>query len=295
MSTMEKKRAPQSQPQPGPQQQQPPGLEKKMSPAPLDEDPRYKGSGKLQGKTALITGGDSGIGRAAAIAYAKEGADLAIIYLEQEEEDAERTCKRIEELGRRCIKIPGDIGDENFCQEAVKKTVDEFGRLDILVNNAAEQRIIQGIEELTREQIEQTFRTNIFGFFYLTKAALPHLKEGSAIINSTSVQAYEPKPGLMDYATTKAAILNFTRSLAKELAERGIRVNGVAPGPIWTPLIPSSFPPEAMEEFGKSTLLKRPGQPCEVAPAYVFLASEVDSSYITGQIIHPNGGSAMVS
>jgi NAD(P)-dependent dehydrogenase (short-subunit alcohol dehydrogenase family) len=292
---MEKKRAPQSQPQPGPQQQQPPGLEKKMSPAPLDEDPRYKGSGKLQGKTALITGGDSGIGRAVAIAYAKEGADLAIIYLEQEEEDAERTCKRIEELGRRCIKIPGDIGDENFCQEAVKKTVDEFGRLDILVNNAAEQRIIQGIEELTREQIEQTFRTNIFGFFYLTKAALPHLKEGSAIINSTSVQAYEPKPGLMDYATTKAAILNFTRSLAKELAERGIRVNGVAPGPIWTPLIPSSFPPEAMEEFGKSTLLKRPGQPCEVAPAYVFLASEVDSSYITGQIIHPNGGSAMVS
>jgi NAD(P)-dependent dehydrogenase (short-subunit alcohol dehydrogenase family) len=294
-ATKEQPSIPQVQPQPAPQQQPPPGLERRMNPVPVDEDPRYRPSGKLQGKVALVTGGDSGIGRAVAILFAREGAEVAIVYLPEEEEDADRTCNRLGELGRRCLKLPGDLGEESFCQEVVERTVGELGRLDILVNNAAEQHILKSLEELTREQLEKTFRTNIFSFFSLTRAALPHLQPGSCIINSTSIQAYEPKPHLMDYASTKAAILNFTRSLARELAERGIRVNGVAPGPIWTPLIPTSFSPEAVEQFGKSTMLKRPGQPCEVAPSYLFLASELDSSYVTGQILHPNGGSGTVS
>ncbi|MDB6109194.1 MAG: short-chain dehydrogenase/reductase [Pedosphaera sp.] len=279
---------------PPPQHQELPGQESKMVPAPIDEDPRYQGSGKLAKKVALITGGDSGIGRAVAIAFAKEGADLALVYL-NEEEDAEFTRHRAQELGRDCIKISGDVGDEEFTRRAVAQTVQKFGHLDILVNNAAEQQVTHGIEEIDDAHLERTIRTNLFGYFHMTKAALPHLKEGDAIINTTSIQAYEPKPGLMDYATTKAAILNLTRSLAKELSPRGIRVNGVAPGPVWTPLIPASYPSDKLPEFGKDTPMKRPAQPAEIAPSYVFLASDIDSSYMTGQVLHPNGGSGMYS
>ncbi|MDB6028057.1 MAG: short-chain dehydrogenase/reductase [Verrucomicrobiales bacterium] len=286
--------SPSTQRVPPPQKQELPGKQTKMVPKPLDEDPRYKGSGKLEGKVAIITGGDSGIGRAAAIAFAKEGADVAIVYL-SEEKDAQQTQQRIAQLGRRCIKIRGDVGDEKLCQKIVDQTVREFGHLEILVNNAAEQHVIKGLEELSAEQLLKTYKTNFFGYVYLTRAALPELKAGASIINTTSIQAYEPDPYLMDYASTKGAILNFTRSLARELAAKGIRVNGVAPGPIWTPLIPASFEPEKMEKFGRDTPLKRPGQPSECAPSYVFLASEIDSSYMTGQVLHPNGGSGMYS
>lgn len=295
VATAEQFKEPSDQPHPGPQEQEPPGLENRMSPRPMDEDPRYQGSGKLKGKVALITGGDSGIGRAVAIAFAKEGADIAIVYLSEEEEDAERTRRRIEELGRRFLKIPGDVGDPKFCEEAVERTARELGKLDILVNNAAEQHVGEGIEDVTPEQLEKTFRTNFFGYFNLARAAVRRMKQGGCIINNTSIQAYRPKPKLIDYASTKAAILNFTRSLATEMAERGIRVNGVAPGPIWTPLIPSTFPPDQVEKFGKDVPLGRPGQPSEVAPAFVFLASEIDSSYITGQVLHVNGGGGMFS
>lgn len=275
-------------PQPAQQQDQRPGIESEMTPLPRAEDPQYRGSGKLQGKVALITGGDSGIGRAVAIAFAKEGADSAISYL-NEHGDAEETNRLVEEHGQKCILIAGDIGDEQFCQQLVQRTVDELGRLDILVNNAAEQHPQESIEQISAEQLERTFRTNIFSMFYLTKAALKHLKEGSTIINSTSVTAYKGSPQLLDYSSTKGAIVAFTRSLSQALAEKKIRVNGVAPGPIWTPLIPSTFPPEKVEKFGADTPLKRPGQPEEVANCYVFLAAE-DSSYITGQVLHPNGG-----
>jgi NAD(P)-dependent dehydrogenase (short-subunit alcohol dehydrogenase family) len=267
---------------------QPPGLEAEMNPKPESENPSYKGSGKLEGKVALITGGDSGIGKAVAIAFAKEGADVAIIYL-SEHEDAKQTVSEIEQEGRQCLAIAGDVGKESFCQRAVEKVIKKFGRLDILVNNAAEQHTQEKLEDITSEQLERTFRTNIFSQFYLTKAALPHLGEGSAIINTTSVTAYRGSESLLDYASTKGAIVAFTRSLALNLAERGIRVNGVAPGPIWTPLIPSTMPKEKVEKFGQDTPLKRPGQPEEVAPSYVFLASD-DASYFTGQILHPNGG-----
>jgi NAD(P)-dependent dehydrogenase (short-subunit alcohol dehydrogenase family) len=268
-------------------QDQQPGLETEMVPKP-DTEPRFRGADRLKGKVALITGGDSGIGRAVARAFAREGADVAISYL-NEHQDAADTKKLIEEEGRRCITIPGDIGSEDFCKEIVDRTVRELGGLDILVNNAAEQHVQESVEDISAEQLERTFRTNIFSQFYLTKAAMPHLKKGSAIINTTSITAFRGKPELMDYASTKGAILAFTRSLAQECAEKGIRVNAVAPGPIWTPLIPASFDPKKVEEFGSNTLMKRAGQPNEVAPAYVFLASE-DASYITGQTIHPNGG-----
>ncbi|WP_119315833.1 SDR family oxidoreductase [Calidithermus terrae] len=267
---------------------EPPGLESEMRPRPKAEDPGYRGCGKLEGKVALVTGGDSGIGRAVAIAFAKEGADVAIAYL-QEHSDAEETKRRVEEHGRRCIAIAGDLGDEVVCRQVVQRVIETFGRLDVLVNNAAEQTPQERLEDISAEQLERTFRTNIFAYFYLTKAALPHLKEGSAVINTTSVTAYRGSPHLLDYSATKGAIVAFTRSLAGNLVKRGIRVNGVAPGPIWTPLIPSTFPEEKVEKFGEDVPMGRPGQPEEVAPSYVFLASD-DASYFAGQILHPNGG-----
>ncbi|MED4400575.1 SDR family oxidoreductase [Metabacillus fastidiosus] len=274
--------------QPPQHQQEQPGVESKMVPDSLTENPEYKGSGKLRGKVAFITGGDSGIGKAVALAYAKEGADVAIGYLD-EQEDAEQTKLEIRAQGVQCLLLPGDIGDESFCQEAISKIVEELGGLDILVNNAAEQHPQQSIEDISAEQLQKTFRTNIFSMFYLTKAALKHLNEGSAIINTTSVTAYEGNEQLIDYSCTKGAIVAFTRSMAKSLVSKGIRVNAVAPGPIWTPLIPSTFPEESVETFGKDTPMNRPGQPEELAPAYVLLASS-DSSYMTGQVIHINGG-----
>ncbi len=265
-----------------------PGKEKEMTPKPQDEDIGYKGSDKLTQKIALITGGDSGIGRAVAIAFAKEGADIAIIYL-NEHEDAKETKNKVEKQGRRCILISGDVGDEKFCHKAVEQTVKELGGLDILLNGAAEQHPQEDIQNITKEQLERTFRTNIFSCFYLVKAALNHMKEGSVIINTTSVTAYKGNPTLLDYSSTKGAIVAFTRSLSRNLVKKGIRVNAVAPGPIWTPLIPSTFDEKKVSEFGSNTPMGRAGQPYEVAPCYVFLASR-DSSYLTGQVLHPNGG-----
>jgi NAD(P)-dependent dehydrogenase (short-subunit alcohol dehydrogenase family) len=275
-------------PQPPQHQDEQPGIESVMTPRPQAEDRNYRGSGKLANKVALITGGDSGIGRAVAIAFAKEGADVAIAYL-NEHGDAQETQALVAKEGRRCIAVAGDVGNEGFCQQVVQDTVHAFGRLDILVNNAAEQHPQESIEDITGEQLERTFRTNIFSFFYMTKAALSHLRDGSAIINTTSVTAYRGSPHLLDYSATKGAIVSFTRSLAKALVGQGIRVNGVAPGPIWTPLIPATFPAERVASFGADVPMQRAGQPEEVAPSYVFLASD-DASYMAGQILHPNGG-----
>ena len=274
-------------------QDQQPGREYEMRPRPEAVRRAYRGSGKLQGKAALITGGDSGIGRAVAVLFAREGADVAILYL-NEHKDAEETKHMVAAEGRRCVPIAGDIGSEQFCRDAVERTVKELGKLDILINNAAEQHPKQKIEEITEEQLERTFRTNIFSMFFLTKAALKHLKDGATIINTTSVTAYRGSGGLLDYASTKGAIVAFTRSLSENLVKKGIRVNGVAPGPIWTPLIPSTFPPEKVEKFGGDVPMGRPGEPSEVAPCYVFLASD-DSSYMSGQILHPNGGEPVES
>lgn len=274
--------------QPAQHQNRQPGLESLMRPKPESEDRDYKACGKLGGKVALVTGGDSGIGRAAAIAFAKEGADVAIVYLD-EHSDAEETKRLVQAEGRKCLTLAGDIGDEKFCQEVVRHTVEVLGRLDILVNNAAEQHPQDSIDKISASQLERTFRTNIFSQFYLTKAALPHLKQGSTIINTTSVTAYRGSPQLLDYAATKGAIVAFTRSLSKALIDKGIRVNGIAPGPIWTPLIPSTFDADHVAEFGGDVPMKRPGQPEELAASYVFLASD-DSSYMAGQILHPNGG-----
>ena len=269
-------------------QDEQPGMEYKMKPRPQAEDDSYRGSGKLTGKVALITGGDSGIGRAVAIAFAKEGANVSIVYLD-EHKDAQETKSMVEEHGTACILIPGDIGDEQFCREAVEQTVQQLNRLDILVNNAAVQFPQKSITDISAEQLEKTFRTNIFAMFFLVKAAMPHLKEGSAIINTTSVTAYRGSPNLLDYSSTKGAIVSFTRSLAHMLVEKGIRVNAVAPGPIWTPLIPATFPADKVSKFGSDVPMGRAGQPEEVAPSYVFLASD-DASYVTGQVLHPNGG-----
>jgi NAD(P)-dependent dehydrogenase (short-subunit alcohol dehydrogenase family) len=277
--------------QPPQQQDRRPGLESEMTPRPKTEDRQHHGSGKLRGKIALITGGDSGIGRAVAVAFAREGSDVAVVYL-NEHKDAEETARLVEQEGRRCLTIAGDVGTFRFCRESVDRTLHEFGRLDILVNNAAEQHPQQSIIDISPEQLERTFRTNIFSFFYMAQAALPHLRQGSAILNTTSVTAYKGSAHLLDYSSTKGAIVSFTRSLSQALAEKHIRVNAVAPGPIWTPLIPSTFPPEKVETFGSDVPLKRAGQPEEVAPSYVFLASD-DASYMTGQVLHPNGGTVV--
>lgn len=268
-----------------------PGKQHEMQQQPHTDRPEQSGSGKLKNKAAIITGGDSGIGRAVAIAFAKEGAEVAIVYI-TEDKDAAETKRLVESYGAKCLTIKGDLGDKNFCKEVVQKTVDEFGHLDILVNNAAEQHPQESIEDITEEQLERTFRTNIFAMFFLTQHALRHLGKDASIVNTASVTAYKGNPMLLDYSSTKGAIIGFTRSLALALADRGIRVNAVAPGPIWTPLIPSTFPPEKVESFGKDTALKRPGQPDEVAQAYVYLASQ-DGSYVTGQTIHVNGGSVV--
>lgn len=266
-----------------------PGRETQMDPEPLVMREQYRGSGKLNGKVALITGGDSGIGRSVAVHFAREGADVAIIYLE-ESADAQETRRMVRDEGRRCLLLEGNCRSANFCRTAVAEVVSVLGKLNILVNNAAEQHVRQNLEDIDDEQLRATFETNIFPYFYITKAALEHLQQGDAIVNTGSITSFHGSAILMDYAATKGAIQAFTFSLAQSLAERGIRVNGVAPGPIWTPLIPATFPPENVETFGQNTLMKRAGQPAEVAPAYVFLASE-DASFITGQFIHINGGS----
>ena len=269
-------------------QKQQPGLESKMRPKPVSDRREYRGSGKLQGKVALITGGDSGIGRAVAIAFAKEGADVAIVYLE-ETDDARETRELVEAQGQKCQLLKGDIGKEANCKKIVEQTVKKLGRLDVLVNNAAEQHPQKSILDISAEQLEKTFRTNIFAMIYLTKAALPHLKKGSTIINTASITAYRGSEELIDYSATKGAIVSFTRALSTSLLSKGIRVNGVAPGPIWTPLIPATFKADKVAEFGDQTPMKRAGQPEELAPAYVYLACE-DSSYVAGQFIHVNGG-----
>ncbi|ACG80040.1 oxidoreductase, short chain dehydrogenase/reductase family (plasmid) [Phenylobacterium zucineum HLK1] len=274
------------------QSQTPPGTTSQMEPKPDHGEHSYKGSGRLAGKAALITGGDSGIGRAVAIAFAREGADVAIGYL-NEHDDAEETRRWVETAGRRCLLLPGDLADPAHCRALVEKTVSEFGRLDVLVNNAAEQATYQSLDEITEEAWARTFQVNIHAMFHLAKAALPHLKPGSAIINTTSVNADDPNPSLLPYATTKGAIQNFTAGLAQMLAEKGVRVNCVAPGPIWTPLIPATMPPEKVKQFGANTPMKRPGQPKEVAPVYVLLASD-EASYVSGATVAVTGGRPML-
>jgi len=268
-----------------------PGHESRLEPKP-DWEPRFKGSDRLKGKVALVTGADSGIGRAVAALFAREGADIAIIYL-CEHDDAAKAKTIVEQEGAKAITIAGDLGDKAFCDQAVAQVVKEFGRLDILVNNAGEQHADKDIRDITDDQLRRTFQTNIFSMFYLTQAALPHLKKGAAIINCTSITSYKGSEDLLDYSATKGAITAFTRSLSQNLVKDGIRVNGVAPGPIWTPLNPSGGqPPEDMKDFGKNTPMQRPGQPNEVAPSFLFLACE-DSSYMTGQVLHPNGGTVV--
>lgn len=274
---------------PGQIQDKQPGIEAMMNPRPIFDHSEYnKASSRLENKKAIITGGDSGIGRAISIAYAKEGADVAIVYLD-EHQDAEETKKIIEGYGRKCLLIPGDIGEEDFCYKAVEEVVKNFGGVDILVNNAAEQHCQNSIEDITKEQMERTFKTNFFGLFFMSKSVMPHFKPGCCIINTASITAYKGNETLIDYSATKGAVVSFTRSLSISLAARNIRVNAVAPGPIWTPLIPSSFNESDVAQFGKDVHLQRVGQPVELAQAYVFLASQ-DASYVTGQTIHVNGG-----
>jgi NAD(P)-dependent dehydrogenase (short-subunit alcohol dehydrogenase family) len=272
------------------QHQAKPGIEAELDPRPHYEAPLYRGSGKLEGKVALITGGDSGIGRAVAVLYAREGADVAIVYLKVEQRDAEETKQAVENEGRRALLIPGDVTDPRFCKKAVEQTIKEFGKLDVLVNNAAFQQHQKSLEEIDEKQWDRTFKTNIYGYFYMTKAALPHLEEGSAIVNCGSITGLQGSAQLLDYSATKGAIHAFTKSLAQNLVERRIRVNCVAPGPIWTPLNPSDIPADKVAQFGSKQPMKRPGQPEEVAPAFVFFASEADSSYITGEVLTLLGG-----
>jgi NAD(P)-dependent dehydrogenase (short-subunit alcohol dehydrogenase family) len=270
------------------QEQKPPGLESEMQPKPDYGEDSYKGSGRLQGKTAIITGGDSGIGRAVALAFAREGADVLISYL-NEEPDAKETQQAVEDAGQRAVLMAGDISDEEHCKQIVQRAFDEFGKLDILVNNAAFQMTHESIQEIPSEEFDHTFKTNIYAMFYLCKAALPRMEEGGAIINTTSIQSYQPSPSLLAYASTKGAITTFTKALNEEAIKQGIRVNAVAPGPVWTPLIPSTMPTEQVKTFGQDTPTGRAGQPAELAPIYVFLASK-ESSYISGEIIGVTGG-----
>jgi NAD(P)-dependent dehydrogenase (short-subunit alcohol dehydrogenase family) len=270
------------------QQQPPPGLESEMQPRPDYGEQSYRGSGRLQGKAAIITGGDSGIGRAVALAFAREGADILTSYL-NEESDAQETARVVQEAGRKAVTIPGDISEEAHCQSLVQRAMQEFGHLDILVNNAAFSRTYQGIAEIPFEEFDYTFRTNVYAMFYLCKAALPQMRSGSTIINTSSIQAYQPDASLLAYATTKGAIITFSKGLAKEAIKRGIRVNVVAPGPVWTPLIPASMPGQRTAQHGKDSSMQRPAQPAELAPLYVFLASQ-ESSYIVGEVIGVTGG-----
>ncbi|AYF54652.1 SDR family oxidoreductase [Clostridium botulinum C] len=265
-----------------------PGIENIMNPRPIFDNPNYKASNKFENKVVLITGGDSGIGRAVSIAFAKEGANIAIIYFD-EHDDAKETKNIIESTGRKCLLIPGDITDENFCIHAVEQVINEFYQIDILINNAAVQYPQNSIEDISKNQLEKTFATNIFSMFYLTKATLPYLKQGSSIINTTSITAYKGNEVLIDYSSTKGAIVSFTRSLSLSLSNKGIRVNAVAPGPIWTPFIPSSFDQQRVMKFGCDTTMKRLGQPVELIGAYIYLASQ-EASYVSGQVIHVNGG-----
>lgn len=276
---------------PAQHQDEQPGSEKQMRPHPAYITDRYRGAGKLKGKVAIITGADSGIGRAVAVHFAREGAKVLVSYL-NEEEDARVTCAAIEAEGTEVISHSGDIAERATCQALIDKAIQAWGRIDILVNNAGEQHPQDNLEDISEEQWEKTFRTNIFAMFQLTKATLPHLKEGASIINTTSITAYKGNPVLLDYSSTKGAITSFTRSLSINLAKRGIRVNAVAPGPIWTPLIPSTFSADTVSEFGGSTPMERPGQPAELAPSYVYLACE-DASYVSGQVLHVNGGTVL--
>jgi len=271
------------------QPQEPPGIESEMTPRPDYGADSYRGHGRLEGKAAVITGGDSGIGRAVAVAFAREGADVLVSYLEEEEADALETARAVEASGRRCVRAAGDIRDEAHCRSIVARAFEEFGRLDILVNNAAFQMTRESIQEISPEEFDRTFRTNVYAMFYLCKAALPLMKEGGSIINTASIQAYQPSPELLAYAATKGAIVTFSKALAAEAMRSGVRVNVVAPGPIWTPLITSTMPHEKYEEFGGDTPEQRPGQPSELAPVFVFLASQ-ESSYVCGEVIGVTGG-----
>lgn len=278
-----------SQPQYPEQTQEWPGLHEEMQPVPDYGEETYRGSGKLEGKKAIITGGDSGIGRAVALAFAREGADVLISYLEEEEPDARESARAVEKAGGRAVKAPGDISEETRCERLVEKAVEEFGRVDILVNNAARQKTFSGIAGVTSDELDLAFKTNIYAVFWLCKAALPHMLEGSSIINTGSIQAYHPSPALLPYSATKGAIITFTKGLAQEVVQYGIRANAVAPGPVWTPIVPASMTAEQSSQFGGASPMGRPAQPAELAPAYVFLASQ-ESSYVNGEVLGVTGG-----
>ena len=271
------------------QRDQHPGLESEMQPKPDYGEETYRGSGKLEGKKTIITGGDSGIGRAVALAFAREGADVLISYLEEEESDAQEAAQAVEEAGRKAVKMPGDISDEGVCQAIIQKAVEEFGQIDVLVNNAAHQMTVSGIADISTELLDRTFKTNIYAMFWLTKAALPHMQPGGSIINTCSIQAYQPSPTLLPYSATKGAIITFTKGLAQEVVQYGLRANSVAPGPVWTPIIPASMPGDTVSQFGGTSVMGRPAQPAELAPAFVFLASQ-EASYVNGETLGVTGG-----